>query len=45
MNELYENGIISKKVFTLFLGSNTTERVEQSKIWIGESIIPEEAVI
>ena len=42
VHELYDNGAIDKKVFTLFLGFNNSEREEQSKIWFGQDIVKSE---
>ena len=43
MDVLKEQGIIDEKIFTMFLGFNSTvtEVEEWSKIWIGEAIEPD----
>ena len=40
MDEMFDQGVIEERVFTLFLGRNSSDVIEQSKIWIGEAIYP-----
>lgn len=40
IDEMFDQGVIEERVFTLFLGRNTSDVIEQSKIWIGEAIYP-----
>lgn len=40
VTKLQESGVISRRVFTFFLGINTTTVVHRSKLWIGAYIGP-----
>jgi hypothetical protein len=45
VDKLFKIGKINKKIFSIFIGYNSTKFIEYSKIWIGVDITPSGASI